>query len=53
MLYLSKSKLHGADSGGLTKVFLHYIQIFSSSIDFFSAIPVVVKEAVDIGGDPV
>ncbi|EAR89021.3 transmembrane protein, putative (macronuclear) [Tetrahymena thermophila SB210] len=52
MLYLSKSKLQGSDSAGLTKVFLHYIQIFSTTINFYENIPLVVKQPVDVGGNP-
>ncbi|EWS76055.1 transmembrane protein, putative (macronuclear) [Tetrahymena thermophila SB210] len=52
MLYLSKSKLQGSDSAGLTKVFLHYIQIFSTTINFYENIPLIVKQPVDIGGNP-
>ncbi|KAL4463149.1 hypothetical protein ABPG74_007150 [Tetrahymena malaccensis] len=52
MLYLSKSKLQGSDSAGLTKVFLHYIQIFSTTINFYENIPLFVKQPVDVGGNP-
>ncbi|KAL4495363.1 hypothetical protein ABPG73_022408 [Tetrahymena malaccensis] len=52
ILFLSKSRQKGQDSAVLTKIFLNYLQIFSTSFDFFQRIPKIFESAIDIGGDP-
>ncbi|EAR89026.3 transmembrane protein, putative (macronuclear) [Tetrahymena thermophila SB210] len=52
ILFLSKSRQKGQDSAVLTKIFLNYLQIFSTSFDFFSRIPKIFESTIDIAGDP-
>ncbi|EAR92465.2 transmembrane protein, putative (macronuclear) [Tetrahymena thermophila SB210] len=52
ILFLSKTKLRGSDTGIILKIFFHYLQIFSSSIDIFYQIPDLVGNIFKLGGDP-
>ncbi|KAL4473624.1 hypothetical protein ABPG74_022488 [Tetrahymena malaccensis] len=52
ILFLSKTKLRGSDTGIILKIFFHYLQIFSSSIDILYQIPDLVGNIFQLGGDP-
>ncbi|KAL4508626.1 hypothetical protein ABPG73_006012 [Tetrahymena malaccensis] len=52
ILFLSKTKLRGSQTGIILKIFFHYLQVFSSSIDIYNQIPDVIGSLFKIGGDP-
>ncbi|EAR93601.2 transmembrane protein, putative (macronuclear) [Tetrahymena thermophila SB210] len=52
ILFLSKTKLRGFQTGIILKIFFHYLQIFSSSIDIYNYIPDFIGNFYKLGGDP-
>ncbi|EAR89018.3 transmembrane protein, putative (macronuclear) [Tetrahymena thermophila SB210] len=52
IVFLSRSKYIGSDTGITLKILFNYLQILSSSIDVYNQIPNVIGTTFKIAGDP-